>query len=217
MNYPNALTGVKRIFKAEIIALAAEIIAVIIGASHKVSLSFSYADSPPAWTIVLSALFLCSLILLIVSYFINLSGIRRAAKDEAQFRSALIFILLGLAAYVAGAVFQFLHNELIYNLCNSAADVFGLCSTICIVHAIINLAEELKRDDIGSKGGRIIIVIMLMYALSTISELIVYIFSSSAVSEIIHGVMSAVAGILSIVQFFLYLSYLKKAEKMLAE
>ena len=95
MKYPNASTGIRRIYIAEILSVLAAVLAIVvmiltaanhidlIGEEATRALQAAKMDTP---FVVLS---LSMMLLMLVSFFMNLSGIIKASKDEIGFKNAL--------------------------------------------------------------------------------------------------------------------------------
>ncbi len=222
MRFPNAAKGVKRIFTAEILGLIAGIAMVIayIFGIVAVAAAFNANDQSAAMGSfasfgVMGILLIVALVLMIISFIMNIVGITNASKDEKSFSTALLFLVIGLAASVIGSFLQNV-NPTIYGLCTSLSQLMNLFVNIFVISGIIRLADQLNRGDISQKGANIFKLLIAIYIIMLIVSLIAT-FMGGLTASIVAGVLMLVSAILSVVKYFLYLSFLSKAKKMLAE
>lgn len=218
MKFPNAAKGVKRIYSAEILKLIAAIASIVMIVLGLLALSAASADASGVaigsgiGTLLLA---LAVGVLSIIAFILNIVGITNASKDENNFRNALIALIIGIAASIVGGFF-YSTNGVVYNICHLINSIASLFVTLSIIQGVINLADRLNRGDVSSKGSNIMKIILVIYVLMLIAELIVTILGGQTAS-VIAAVIALIAGVLSIVQYFMYISFLSKAKKMLAE
>ena len=147
MKYPNAYSGMTKIYISEIIALIASIIMVICS----VFLMACYNDPDlivETW--IFSAAVLVVLGVFVFSYILQIIGIVRATKDEPAFRVSLIAIIAALVITVLECIF-FEGNDVITFILEIASDVAQFFLVHYIIHGIMHISEHLGRDDISKK------------------------------------------------------------------
>lgn len=83
-----------------------------------------------------------------------------------------------------------------------------------IVQGIVNLASKLNEHDMVKQGGQVRIYLLIAYSVPIAVDLIAIILSLSKKS-LLANVFSLVGSALSLVVYFIYLTYLKSAKKML--
>ena len=231
MRFPNAAKGVKKIFTAEVLALIAAIAALFAGVFLVVAAATASANTDSGDVAALGAFGLMSIlgigaaVLVIIGAIMKIVGISQAAADEDSFKTAIICLIIGIAGSVLSGIFT--NSSTVYSIGNLISQLMSLFVTIFIISGIIKLADKLNDGVVSAKGTNLLKLITVIYALVLIANLIVLILGGvptaesftdgvSAV-EITAAVIYLVAGVLNVVQYFMYLSYLSKAKKMLAE
>ena len=212
MKYPNAYSGMKKIYISEIIALIASIIMVICS----VFLMACYNDPDlivETW--IFSAAVLVVLGVFVFSYILQIIGIVRATKDEPAFRVSLIAIIAALVITVLECIF-FEGNHVITFILEIASDVAQFFLVHYIIHGIMHISEHLGRDDISKKGKRIFTVIYIAIGFEIIVRIFEMIFGKE-LGEQLSMPFGIVANILKVVEYILFLSYIVKAKKLLKE
>ena len=212
MKYPNAYSGMKKIYISEIIALIASIIMVICS----VFLMACYNDPDlivETW--IFSAAVLVVLGVFVFSYILQIIGIVRATKDEPAFRVSLIAIIAALVITVLECIF-FEGNDVITFVLEIASDVAQFFLVHYIIHGIMHISEHLGRDDISKKGKRIFTVIYIAIGFEIIVRIFEMIFGKE-LGEQLSMPFGIVANILKVVEYILFLSYIVKAKKLLKE
>ena len=205
MRFPNAYSGVKKLFTAEILELIAAVLLVImliaVGAGSTGEIS---ADASTAAVGVAGGLAIIAAILAIVAVVLNLVGLNQASHDEQKsFRTAFFFALIEL---VASALSNFLGDK---------TDIFDLVVKICTIGVFVytvggisNLAKQYGNNKMVSLGNKILILEVILVALTAILE---HLPKGNAANT-----AAAISSILTIVVYVIYLVYLSKAKKMLA-
>ena len=92
MQFPNALEGVKKIYKAEIIALFGAIVgfvAAVLGLVGAQSGSVGGLAGAGILIIAMSVLF-------IIAFIMNIVGLNKARPDEENFKNALYMVFAGI-------------------------------------------------------------------------------------------------------------------------
>ena len=217
MRFPNAASGVKKLFTAQILGLIASV-ATIIGLIFLIFTAAAAdanaqggAVAAGLGTIILMG---ASAVLILIGSIMTLVGIIQASKDEGAFKTALIAIIVSLVAAVIAGIFS--SNGLVQSICQIIQNVMSLAVTLFVINGVTNLAEKLNNTEVWSKGRNLLKVIVCIYALSLIASFISLIFGGIFVS-MTAAILSLIAAILNVISYFLYLSLLNKGKKMLAE
>ena len=154
MKYPNASTGIRRIYIAEILSVLAAVLAIVVmiltaanhidtnltGEEATRALQAAKMDTP---FVVLS---LSMMLLMLVSYFMNLSGIINASKDDEGFKRALWALLASIAFGVVAAILEN-SNARVANWLKVPSTLFELVVTIYVLEGIGNLAGNFGKKD----------------------------------------------------------------------
>lgn len=217
MRFPNAASGVKKLFTAQILGLIASV-ATIIGLIFLIFTAAAAdanaqggAVAAGLGTIILMG---ASAVLILIGSIMTLVGIIQASKDEGAFKTALIAIIVSLIAAVIAGIFS--TNGLVQSICQIIQNVMNLAVTLFVINGVTNLAEKMNNTEVWSKGRNLLKVIVCIYALSLIASFISLIFGGIFMS-VTAAILALVAAILDVISYFLYLSLLNKGKKMLAE
>ena len=217
MRFPNAASGVKKIFTAQILGLIASVamiiglIFLIVTAAAADANAQGGAVAAGIGTIILLA---GAAVLVMIGSIMTLVGVIQASKDEGAFKTALIAIIISLVAAVIAAIFS--SSGVVQSICQIIQNVMSLAATLFVINGVTNLAEKLNNTEVWSKGRNLLKVIVCIYALSLIASFISLIFGGIFVS-MTAAILSLIAAILNVISYFLYLSLLNKGKKMLAE
>lgn len=217
MRFPNAASGVKKLFTAQILGLIASV-ATIIGLIFLIFTAAAAdanaqggAVAAGLGTIILMG---ASAVLILIGSIMTLVGIIQASKDEGAFKTALIAIIVSLVAAVIAGIFS--SNGLVQSICQIIQNVMNLAVTLFVINGVTNLAEKMNNTEVWSKGRNLLKVIVCIYALSLIASFISLIFGGIFMS-VTAAILALIAAVLDVISYFLYLSLLNKGKKMLAE
>ena len=217
MKFPNAATGVRKIFTAQVLSLISSIAMIIALILLIVTGAAANANSDGG---VLAAgmgtlvLMLASFILILIAAIMSLVGIIQAAKDEGAFKTALYAIIISLVAAVVAAIFS--SNGTVQGICQVVQNIMSIAVTVFVITGIINLADQLNNAEVSQKGTNLMKVIVCVYVLALIASVVSLIFGGTFAS-VTAAIIALVATILNVIAYFLYLSLLSKGKKMLAE
>ena len=214
MNYPNAYAGVKKIRTAEILSI---IVALCVGVAGGFAAAASKADAgSDAYTglmLAAAAPLAAAGVLSIISFILNLVGLNKAGKDESAFKTGFLFAVLGIVASVLASAFS--KNALLNSIASSVGKVLEMMIMLMVIQGIRNLASLIGDREVYQKGKNLLSIICIMYIIILVVTVASGIFGKNDTTTMIYGILSMVAAVLSIVVLFTYLSYLKKAVRML--
>lgn len=220
MKFENAYHGVKKIFTAELLMLIGAACLLMTGVVAAITLAsaVTQGDAGTAAAGISGLVFLAAAgILPIIGFFINLAGLRQAAKDEDSFRTAFWISILAIVLSIVSVVISLLTAGT-----GIVDDIAGILMTVCeiiifvfVIRGIMNLAQKLENEEVRSMGERILVGELILYCMSLIAKLISTFFQSSATASAVSGYLSIGTGILAIITYIVYLVYLAKAKTML--
>lgn len=216
MLFPNAHNGVKKIYTAEILSL---IVAILLAAAAIAGLfAASLAESGKAEAEVATAggfllLVLAGGILALIAFILNLVGIISAMKDEPTFKNALIFTIIGIAASVLSSSFS--KNETVSSFIQILVNFSELFVSLFVVQGIMALAARMNNNDMVERGNKVRWWLVITFAIPSLIKLVSAVLVLKNM-ETVAGVLSLIAAVLTLIAYFIYLSYLAKAKKMLA-
>lgn len=216
MTFPNAQKGVKKIFTGEMLMLIAAILTtvssvamVIVGAQDNGANEVAIGASA-AGLVIFS---IVSAVLMVIALVFSIVGVFQSSKDEPMFKGVIFVMLLSLAVVVVSAIFT--ENQVVAKLSDVITSISNTITTVLIVIGIGKMAEKLG-DDVVFGKGQTLLKIIIWIALLTVIMRAVAAFTPNTAVMVIEVVMLIITGLLEVVQYFLYLSFLGKAKNMLA-
>lgn len=227
--FPNAKSGVKKIFTSKMLEIigylmiiVSAVVAVILLAV--IAKDVADAESLSSLSELIGAnagsfipaiiIFCCAILVFIVAFILNITGLVKASKDDGAFKTALIAFFAGIIFSILSYAFS--SNGMISSLMNVLDTVMDFIVFIYTVQGIRNLAVKLGDGEMDFKGNSIFRMVLIVIVLQFISEVIVMIFGGLQSALIIAFVFYIASQTFAIVQYIMFLSYLAKARKMLA-
>ena len=210
MRFPNAHEGVKKIFTAEILMLIVTLGTLIVN-------GLAMSQNRPDGLIAAAAIILVAAgVISIIAFIMNLLGIIQARKDESKFTYALYAVIGGIVASLVQSAFP--NNGIVVDAANTVSSICSALATYFVIDAILSLAEQLGNADMIAKGKRARIIVITLWLIVVILQLVGTIFGAgNETLLLIESVLLVAAGVLSILLYFVYLSYLSKARTMLGQ
>ena len=218
MKYPNAAKGVQRIYIAELLKLiayfsliaAATIFIISLLSSGVEEVSEVFMNSSVIVSIVLLVIFV---VLYLISFIMNLIGFINAFRDDENFKTALIFLIINIVFTIVSV---FIISGGFASILYSLATLSDTLATIFVIAGGVNLANQLEYGDVSKKGANVIKLIIIMEAISFVITFITTFMNGSA-SSMIALIFVLATFVLSIIKYVMYLSFLSKTRKMLKE
>lgn len=222
MKFPHAAKGVKKIYSAQILSLIATVFTGIVSVFAVFALAAITAENDTATFISGGAtmvLGLAAVVLMVVGGIINIVGYIQAAMDEQGFKRAIVCTIIGIVLAVVSSFFTNLTGFLgwLGTALYALSQIFNLLVVFFSISGLMNLSAKCHREDMVVKGTNILKVIEAIYILYILALIITRVFRENAFNTTLAVILTVAAIILSVVQYFLYLSYLGKASKMLKE
>ena len=218
MKYPNAAKGINKIYIAEILSIMAAVLAIaimILVASNSIDTSLS----GDALTQALQAanigtpfvvLGIVMMLLILVSFFMNLTGIISASKDEAGFKRAMWVLLAGIVFEIIASILQ--------NSSPQAANWLKVPATLCdlvvmifVLEGITVMADNLSRKDVSDMCRNCRTYLLCTLILSAAAEVLTALGITGSAG---HSVTGIAGHLLEIVAYVFYLRLLNKARLM---
>jgi len=221
MKFPNAYQGVKKIFTAEILSLigaACMIIFAVFGVVALAGMAAASGDTVLTGGVGLAVFGLAGGILSLIGMLFLMIGTKRAAQDEPIFNQAYTYILCSLILTLASLIISSIWPYGTWdNMSTTVANILAMIATIFIISGVQNLAKQLNRPDMVAAGNTYMILLIVVYAVQIIVRIIPVFFGANAAASRVVGILSLAAEIASLIVYILYLVFLGKAKKMLAE
>ena len=218
MSFPNAAKGIKRIYTAEILKLIGYICLILAAIVGVVALAAPGDEASGAvetlslggfiGAIVLVVAFA---ILMITAFIMNLIGYINARNDNENFKTALVFLIVGI---VFTGISVFVINNGLSSILYSLSTLSETLSTIFVIAGVMQIARQLGREDISKKGTTVLKLIITTEVISFILSFIST-FLRGGTTEIVSTVLLLASLLVTFIKYIMYLSFLSKSKKML--
>ena len=139
MRFPNAYKGVSRIYLAEILSL----VAAILGIVSAIVVAAGSGGTGAGLAIGGSFFLAVTTVLILAGFIINIIGVSNASHDEPAFKTALLFIVLGILCSIVGSIFA--GNPVIYSIALIVSRISEILVFWFCINGISNLAVALKK------------------------------------------------------------------------
>ena len=218
MKFPNALEGVKKIYKAEILELIAGILTLVGAILLVVGIAGTKAESAGAALGGLlggGVVMLAVAVLGISALIMSITGVKKAMPDEENFKTALYAMILGI---VASVVIGFANSKSLESLGNAGTTLSSICSFLAqyyIITAIVNLAQKLADKDMETRGLKTRKALMIVWFASIALDVVQIFVNTNETMKMVAAILSLAAAVIAIVAYVLYLKLLSKARVML--
>ena len=216
MKFPNAAKGIKKLFTAEVLYL---ISVILIGLGTIFAL---VSQSIEGLAVVILSSVAVGGIIAIVALVLQIVGVIQASKDEASFKGVIYVTLFGIAVSVVASLLSalFRDNAILPSISNLVSSIVSVISTVLIILGICNLMNQIGKQDLVVKGGKILRIIVWLAILSLIMRFINIFLprnfdDAKPLAKVIVLCLCILAVILEITEYVLYISLLSKASKEL--
>ena len=208
MQFPNALEGVKKIYKAEILDLISAVLVLLAGILALVGLGAGSGGAVLGGGFVAIA----AAVLGIIAFILNLIGLNKAKLDEAGFKNALTVVIVGIVASILlGATKE---GTFLNGLGDVVSEICKFLVTFFVCTGVYNLAQKLNDSAMSEKALKTRKMVMATWivgiALSLVGNIIETVGNSSGLTTV-AGVLGLVSAIAQIVSYIMYLGMLKRA------
>ncbi|MBQ6153305.1 MAG: hypothetical protein IJJ15_06125 [Ruminococcus sp.] len=223
MRFPNAYNGVKKIFSAEILHLVAVIlmavglvtavIAGVVGTAVGDAAELTEGEFVVTVGGIIGAVSILAVggILALIAFILQIVGVGQAMKDESYFKTAFIFIFVGIACTVLSCIPDTVLTDFFISLFRTLGQISQLLVTIYIIGGIQRLASKMGNIDLERKGSTIFTLITIFYCVAIIVCIV------SLFATLLAEIFAICALVIDLVTYIIFLSYLAQAKKMLAE
>ena len=216
MKFPNAAKGIKKLFTAEVLYL---ISVILIGLGTIFAL---VSQSKEGFSAVILSSVAVGGIIAIVALVLQIVGVIQASKDEASFKGVIYVTLFSIAVSVVVSLLSalFRDNAILPSISNLVSSIVSVISTVLIILGICNLMNQIGKQDLVVKGGKVLRIIVWLAILSLIMRFINIFLprnfdDAKPLAKVIVLCLCILAVILEIAEYVLYISLLSKASKEL--
>lgn len=241
MKFPNAYSGVKKIFTGEILSIIGIALLIItavlalVAAAAGIATETADAQTASALSAVAGGFLIGTVVfgagcavLMIISFILQIVGVSKASKDEPRFKTAFFLIMVGIISTsvsilteTASSFFPSLFGGNVLAMLevffSNLARIVTILVTYYIIEGITSLADRIGNEKISKQGKTILNLILLFLVLSLIAAITSDVFHHNGTNAIIASVLSLAAAIIEFVAYIIYLVFLGKAKKMLKE
>lgn len=217
MRFPNAFSGVKKIYLAEIlsiIALVISLISLFVLASAGVNVNATEAvDVSGVSTGTLAGsvgLMLATGIVSLVGFILQLVGVIQGKKDEEGFNAALVCIVIGIAVNVIGSAVNSFAK-----FADNISSIMNSLSMYFILTAIASLAGKLMDRALESSTLKARNILAAGIILTEVVKLILELTNQTVTNGV--AIVSAIAVVIQLIAYIYYLKILSRAKKALAK
>ena len=212
MTLPNAHSGVKKIFIAEILQIIGSIVAIV-GLTSILGAAGVYSVTGDANDVVgvaaVGGIFtLLAAALAILALVLNLVGLRQASKDEPdRMGKAFMFAIITLILSVIVSLCQSMHWGAA-GFFSTLSSISQLCMIIFTIMGVSEVTQNIARQDVADMGPVIITIEVIAIVAAIIAGI---------VGNVIGGVAAIISLVLMIVSYFVFLVFLGRATSALAK
>lgn len=217
MNFENAKKGIGQIFTAEILQIITIVLLVITAIAGVLALGALDAESEGVFLgsgIVTLVAGLGGTVISIIAFILNLLGVNNASKDEESFKSAMMWIIIGIIAALVGGFVTTV--PVLPDVLKILVNVTELLVMYYVLMGCKNLALKIRNTEVAESADKIWKLIMVTYIITIIVMIIGLIISlvSAGVAGVIIAVLSIVASVIEVIAYIMYLMMLSKAKNM---
>lgn len=217
MKYPNALAGVKKLYTAEILALIGAVFGLITALAAFAGIGSGSIESISVTLLAITgAMAIVMLVLLLISFIMSIVGLNTAKPDEENFKNALIYTFVCIAASVVQGCVK--DGTLLDEICKTLVSAGSIVINWYVCTAIINLANNLNDSAMATKGAAVRKLLVIVWGAGLVLNLVGdFLGGKEGVTTfaVIALVLAAAAAVTEVVAYFLYLKLLGNARKML--
>ena len=221
MTYPNAYSGVKKVFTAQIIMLISVILAFI---SAIISSGFIPNDSSveaagQSMLAIIGTIALIVGVVSIIAFIINLVGLSQAGEDESNFKTAFILTLLALVFSIIQSVLSNNVRTEAGGICGVVGEILQFLVILYVILGIISLGSKLNNEKLMKRGRSLLTLIAIFLIIGIVINVITsfVLVNPSENTLVILGVVAIIGGLLRVIAYIVYLTLLAKATKALKE
>lgn len=214
MTFPKAERGIKIVFLAQISFMLASVFSTASAIGNMINY-YIYINFPKEELLLAPFLIIAILavIFLLAGFALTIIGVLKASGENENFKVALYSILFGVALSIIG---------MIWSGDNAVGTITGLLTTltsflaiIYVIQGIRSLSLKLDKPEMEQTGSRLYTLFSVFYVIETCSNIAILIFNDNS-SFIIVSLLQIFFNIMSVVQYLIFMLYLRKAIKMLA-
>ena len=215
MQFPSAHKGVKKLFIAELIAIAAGLLTLVAAVLAVVGIKNEGV------LVAAGSITIVSTFALIVVLILQLVGLFQGGKDSLQIKYAFFISLGGLVLSIVLAVLRLLpaNNGLAIaiGVIGPLVDIATVLALAYTLLGIAELAEKVNDEPMARRGKTLAFVVVILFAISVVLNLFSSFFVNNAPSWAVTliAIFGIVTAVVELVAYILTVVYYGRATKML--
>jgi len=211
MKFENVRVGLGKVYKAEIISIIAAIIAIVASVLLTVMGKIISTDGESInVTDVISVIsMLVAVVFGIIAFFLNISGINTASKEDESFKNALILLIVGI---IASLVYSFLNtrNSSLAGLFDSIHNISELFVSYFVLNGCISVARQKGNEQVAESSKKAIRLIIIVWVIAIAFSILSSFLGTDGVKGTIFGIVGIAETVLSLISYLIYLRALRK-------
>ena len=215
MKFPNAYSGVKKIWLAEILMLLAAVLGIImliVVAGNTQVVDGEVTEVAAGVATPAAILTIGCAVLALVAFVLNLVGIISARKDEEAFKIALFVTLVGIVASVVASIWS--QNAVLTKWTDVVNTLCNLFASYFVLTGIANLADRYPDPATRDFALKSRTWLEGSFCLTAVLKFIKNIFNIQ--NETVVIIMGVAALLVEIISYVLYLRALSRGKDMLS-
>ena len=241
MKYPNAYSGVKKLFTAEVLSIIGVILLICASAFGLIAVAAgiaagtveaeaasSLADAAVGFGIPTVICGVGGAVLLLIAYILQIVGVGKAKKDEPMFKNAFLFIFIGIISTAITTITGSLQTmvtgvfgqrtvEIFNVIFSNLSKIATILVMFYIITGIISLAEKIGNEKVANKGRTVINLIMVILVISLLATITANVFPKTGTNDVLLSILAVASLVIDVIAYIIYLTFLSKAKKMLKE
>ena len=216
MTFPNTYKGIKKLVKAEILALVSEVMAIVMSILSLIiyNRDISLTDISSGLVISMYVLTLLFMIIRVCCYIINATAMRRANKDDANFKIAFYSIIITLILSAGSIVFAF--NKEVESIGELLIILTAMLGEIYILEGIRSLSKKLGHPEMDKIGAVFYAIIVTIFIIRTCMSILILIFDVETATEQ-SAILGIIDSVMSMTESAILLFYFAKAIKIFSK
>ena len=217
MNFPHAAKGISKIFTAEIlqlISLVTGVVALLMGIVSAGTLQNAATAAAGVSGIIFIIFAAATGVLSIIYLIFMIIGTIQCAKDEASFKMIIYLTIVNVVIALVAAIFP--GNYFLASLAATTSDVVSFVCSLLVILGVGSMAAQLGNEELMERCSRIFKIILAIGVMSLLARFFM-LFWGSVFAQALVFALAVLSIFLGFFQYFLYISMLAKAKKMLNE
>ena len=214
MTFPKAERGIKIVFLAQISFMLASVFSTASAIGNMINY-YIYINFPKEELLLAPFLIIAILavIFLLAGFALTIIGVLKASGENENFKVALYSILFGVALSIIGMIWS--GDNAVGTITELLTTLTSFLAIIYVIQGIRSLSLKLDKKEMDQTGSRLYTLFSVFYVIETCSNIAILIFNDNS-SFIIVSLLQIFFNIMSVVQYLIFMLYLRKAIKMLA-